>query len=118
MKLHFFLLLQLSTSKTLEFKLENCFQVINKNIVKFKSIENIESFSLKTTFQDLNFQDQDSFNPQSIQILPDPKDKNTVLSLLKMSNNVYLEPNQRKKWIPIEGWNDTTQFGWERGIYT
>lgn len=44
--------------------------------------------------------------------LPDPTNSDTVLKLAQMTYNAYFEPS-REDWRDVEGWNVSTEFGWE-----
>lgn len=43
---------------------------------------------------------------------PDVTDRQTLLTLAKMSSNSYIEPNETG-WFPLPGYNGTTPYGWE-----
>ncbi|KAJ9109710.1 hypothetical protein QFC19_001940 [Naganishia cerealis] len=44
---------------------------------------------------------------------PDVTDRETLLSLAMMSSNAYIEPDT-PEWYPLDNWNATTPFGWEK----
>ncbi|WVR03882.1 hypothetical protein IAU60_000881 [Kwoniella sp. DSM 27419] len=46
-------------------------------------------------------------------VVPDVTDRQTLISLAKMSSNAYVEPDSGE-WWPTGRWNATVPFGWEQ----
>ncbi|CAO3663874.1 unnamed protein product [Umbelopsis vinacea] len=47
-------------------------------------------------------------------LLPDVKDRETVLSLAEMTNNAYSDPDTREDWYDLgTKWNVSSSFGWK-----
>jgi lipase ATG15 len=50
---------------------------------------------------------------EDVEVLgPDVTDRQTLITLAKMTSNAYVLPDSGE-WWPLEGWNATTPFGWE-----
>ncbi|KAK8861512.1 hypothetical protein IAR55_002333 [Kwoniella newhampshirensis] len=45
-------------------------------------------------------------------VAPDMKDRQTVITLAKMTSNAYVTPDSGE-WWPVGDWNATMPFGWE-----
>ena len=45
-------------------------------------------------------------------IAPDVSDRQTLITLAKMTSNAYVTP-ESGEWWPTKGWNGTVPFGWE-----
>lgn len=45
-------------------------------------------------------------------LAPNVTDRNTLLTLAKMTSNDYTTPDQ-KDWYHLDGWNQSYPFGWE-----
>jgi lipase ATG15 len=43
---------------------------------------------------------------------PDVTDRQTLITLAKMTSNAYVLPDSGE-WWGLEGWNNTLPFGWE-----
>ena len=50
---------------------------------------------------------------EDVEVLgPDVTDRQTLISLAKMSSNAYVTPDGGE-WWPLDGWNSSLPFGWE-----
>lgn len=43
---------------------------------------------------------------------PDVSDRQTLITLAKMTSNAYVSPDSGE-WWPVKGWNSSVPFGWE-----